>query len=221
MTEQYSVVIPAYNAEAFLADCLESVFSQTTPPSEVICVDDGSLDATSEIARSYPAVTLIHQANRGCSSARNAALRVATSSVIAFCDADDVWLPEKMTHQLTDLEGGVAASYCATEEFVSGLSTMSGTRHPQTYCLPMTSCVVVRKAVFNQTGLFDESLLDTEFIDWWSRALAAGISVAVSNEALVRRRIHATNKSRSSYQSPAEFLMLARRHRERMSGGAF
>jgi len=214
------VVVPAYNAEAFLADCLESVFSQTTPPSEVICVDDGSSDATSEIARSYPAVTLIRQENQGCSSARNAALRVATSSVIAFCDADDVWLPEKMTQQLTNIESGVAASYCATEEFVSGLSTMSGTRHPQTYCLPMTSCVVVRKAVFNQTGLFDESLLDTEFIEWWSRVLATGVSVSVSKEVLVRRRIHATNKSRKSYQSPAEFLLLARRHRERMSKGA-
>jgi len=220
MTEQYSVVVPAYNAEAFLADCLESLFSQTTPPSEVICVDDGSSDATSEIARSYPAVTLIHQENQGCSSARNAALRVATSSVIAFCDADDVWLPEKMTRQLTDIEGSVAASYCATEEFVSGLSTMSGTRHPQTYCLPMTSCVVVRKAVFNQTGLFDESLRDTEFIEWWSRVLATGVSVSVSKEVLVRRRIHATNKSRKSYQSPAEFLLLARRHRERISKGA-
>lgn len=220
MKVQYSVVVPAYNAEAFLADCLESVFSQTTPPSEVICVDDGSSDATSEIARSYPAVTLIHQENQGCSSARNTALRVATSSVIAFCDADDVWLPEKMTQQLTNIESGVAASYCATEEFVSGLSTMSGTRHPQTYCLPMTSCVVVRKAVFNQTGLFDESLLDTEFIEWWSRVLATGVSVSASKEVLVRRRIHATNKSRKSYQSPAEFLLLARRHRERMSKGA-
>lgn len=220
MTEKYSVVIPAYNAEVFLAECLDSVFSQTTPPSEVICVDDGSLDATSQVARSYPVVTLIQQENRGCSSARNAALRVAKFPVIAFCDADDVWLPEKMTHQLTDFEGSVAATYCATEEFVSGLSTMSGTRLPQTYCLPLTSCVVVRKAVFNQTGLFDESLRDTEFIEWWSRVLAAGASVAVSNEVLVRRRIHATNKSRKSYQSPAEFLMLARRHRERMSKGA-
>jgi glycosyltransferase involved in cell wall biosynthesis len=219
MTEQYSVIIPAYNAEGFLADCLESVFLQTTPPSEVICVDDGSSDATSEIARSYPVVTLIRQENQGCSSARNAALRVAASSVIAFCDADDVWLPEKMTQQLNDIEGSVAVSYCATEEFVSGLSTMSGTRHPQTYCLPVTSCVVVRKAVFNQTGLFDESIRDTEFIDWWSRVLAAGVSLAVSNEILVRRRIHATNKSRSSFQSPAEFLKLARRHRERMSKG--
>lgn len=220
MTEKYSVVIPAYNAEAFLAECLDSVFSQTTPPSEVICVDDGSFDATSQVARKYPAVTLIHQENRGCSSARNAALRVAKSSIIAFCDADDVWLPEKMTHQLTDFEGSVDATYCATEEFVSGLSTMSGTRLPQTYCLPLTSCVVVRRAVFNQTGLFDESLRDTEFIDWWSRALAASVSVSVSNEVLVRRRIHATNKSRKSYQSPAEFLILARRHRERMSNGA-
>lgn len=220
MTEKYSVVIPAYNAEAFLAECLDSVFSQTTPPSEVICVDDGSFDATSQVARKYPAVTLIHQENRGCSSARNAALLVAKSSIIAFCDADDVWLPEKMTHQLTAFEGSVAATYCATEEFVSGLSTMSGTRLPQTYCLPLTSCVVVRRAVFNQTGLFDESLRDTEFIDWWSRALAASVSVSVSNEVLVRRRIHATNKSRKSYQSPAEFLILARRHRERMSNGA-
>lgn len=217
--EQYSVVIPAFNAEKFLADCLESVLAQTVPPSEVICVDDGSTDATSDIARGYPAVKLVCQDNRGCSAARNSALRVTTTSIIAFCDADDVWLPEKMSRQLKDIQPGTEAGYCATEEFVSGISIMGGARNPQTYCLPLTSSVVVRKEVFGRTGFFDESLRDTEFIEWWARARAAGVSVAVSKDILVRRRIHETNKSRFSYQSPAEFLSLVRQHRERMSRG--
>lgn len=220
MTDQYSVVVPAYNAARFLAECLESVLSQSTPPAEVVCVDDGSVDDTSEVASRYPAVKLIRQENRGCSAARNAALRVVTSPVVAFCDADDLWLPNKMSRQLTAMREGDAASYCATEEFVSGLSTMLGARPASTYCLPLTSCVVVRRTVFDHIGFFDESLRDTEFIDWWSRLQSKGVSIAVCDDVLVRRRIHATNKSRNSYRSPEEFLALVRRHRERVSRGS-
>lgn len=217
MTKKYSVVIPAYNAGKFLSECLESVFSQSTSPFEVICVDDGSVDDTCDVVRQYPAVQLICQQNQGCSAARNAALRVISSEFVAFCDADDIWLPNKMTMQLKLFQNDIAASYCATEEFISELTNMSGARSPRNYCLPLTSCVVIRRTLFDEIGYFDEKLLDTEFIQWWSRVLAAGVSVAVANEVLVRRRIHANNKSRKSYRSPEEFLALVRHHRQRMS----
>jgi glycosyltransferase involved in cell wall biosynthesis len=94
-----SVIIPAFNAERFIALTLESVFAQTLLPAEVIVVDDGSVDRTFEIAREYD-VRIIRQSNMGLAAARNAGIRVATQPWIAFMDADDLWARNKLEQQL-------------------------------------------------------------------------------------------------------------------------
>lgn len=95
-----SVIIPAYNAEAFLRATIESVLSQTSPAHEIIVVDDGSTDATTAVALSFQGrVTLVCQQNQGPSAARNAGIRVATGDWIAFLDADDIMLPNKLSLQ--------------------------------------------------------------------------------------------------------------------------
>ena len=214
---EYSVVIPAFNAQSYLADCIESVSRQTLPPKEIVCIDDGSTDDTSGVALRYPHVTLIRQENQGVSAARNQGLRVTTSPVIAFCDADDVWAEHKMELQMSQILNGNVASYCGTEEFVSDVSTMDGIRQARTYCLPLSSCVVVRRTLIDDVGLFDEGIFDVEFVEWWTRVIAKRVAVARVDAVLVRRRIHGHNKSRMSYRSPAEFLDLVRRHRNRLS----
>lgn len=93
-----SVIIPAYNAERFIALTLESVFAQTLPVAEVIVVDDGSLDRTFEIAQNYN-VRIIRQSNMGLSAARNAGIRAATQPWIALLDADDLWARDKIEQQ--------------------------------------------------------------------------------------------------------------------------
>jgi glycosyltransferase involved in cell wall biosynthesis len=94
---RFSVIIPAYNGAATLARAIASVRTQTLPPHEIIVVDDGSTDATSDVARSFGAVVrLIAQANRGVAAARNTGASAATGDWLAFLDADDWYAPDRL-----------------------------------------------------------------------------------------------------------------------------
>ncbi|MBZ0069291.1 MAG: glycosyltransferase family 2 protein [Thiobacillus sp.] len=97
MNPTFSVIIPAFNAAATLARAIESVRTQSWPAHEIIVVDDGSQDATAEIARQFGGnVRLIRQANAGVSVARNAGAAVATGDWLAFLDADDWYRPDRI-----------------------------------------------------------------------------------------------------------------------------
>ncbi len=98
-----SVVIPAYNAGAHLAEALDSVAAQRRPAAETVVVDDGSSDDSASIARRY-GVRVITQPNRGVAQARNAGITAATMPWIAFLDADDRWHPERLAMQWRALE---------------------------------------------------------------------------------------------------------------------
>lgn len=106
MPAQVSVIIPAYNAAAYLAECLDSVLAQDVAGLEVIVVDDGSVDATRDVARRYvPAVRYVWQENSGGgSSPRNHGARLASSEFLAFFDADDVMCPGRLAAQLACLQ---------------------------------------------------------------------------------------------------------------------
>jgi len=99
-----SAVIPAYNAEEYVGRAIESVLQQTRPAEEVIVVDDGSTDRTAAVVAGFgPKVRLIVQSKAGASGARNAGIKAAQSEWIAFLDADDEWLPEKLKVQMAHL----------------------------------------------------------------------------------------------------------------------
>jgi len=96
-----SVVIPAFNAETTIRTALESVLYQTSPPFECVVVDDGSTDQTQDIVNEFGSrVRSIKQSNRGVSAARNSGISAARGTYVAFLDADDVWLQEKLSCQL-------------------------------------------------------------------------------------------------------------------------
>ena len=97
MTPRFSVIIPAFNAAATLARAIESVSTQSWPAHEIIVVDDGSTDATAEVARQFgETVRLIQQPNRGVSVARNAGATMATGDWLAFLDADDWYANDRI-----------------------------------------------------------------------------------------------------------------------------
>jgi len=96
VSPRFSVVIPAFNAAATLAHAIESVRAQTWPAHEIIVVDDGSTDATAEVAHQFADVRLIRQANSGVSVARNAGAAAATGDWLAFLDADDSFAPDRL-----------------------------------------------------------------------------------------------------------------------------
>lgn len=111
MSLAITVVIPAYNAAAFIGDAVHSVFTQTRLPEEVIIIDDGSTDATPQILESIgknvppgTSLRIIHQQNAGVMAARNRGIAEAHGDWIAFLDADDAWFPEKLHRQTKLLE---------------------------------------------------------------------------------------------------------------------
>jgi glycosyltransferase involved in cell wall biosynthesis len=102
-----SVVVPAYNAERWIAATLDSVAAQTHRALEVIIVDDGSTDGTVAIAEAFarrdPRFRVVRQANAGVAAARNHGASLAQSDLLAFVDADDLWSPDKTKRQLAAL----------------------------------------------------------------------------------------------------------------------
>jgi glycosyltransferase involved in cell wall biosynthesis len=103
-TPQVSVIIPAYNTAQYICQTLESVFSQDHPSVEVIVIDDGSTDNTSQVLEPYlKRIHYVRQPNAGPSAARNHGLSLASGKYIAFLDSDDLLLPGKLTQQATML----------------------------------------------------------------------------------------------------------------------
>ena len=132
MTPRFSVVIPAFNAAATLARAIESVRAQSWPVHEIIVVDDGSRDATAEIARQFEAVHLIQQANSGVSVARNAGAAAATGDWLAFLDADDWYAPDRIKlHAEWIVEDAVLDFLTGDYEYRDEAGTLLGTSMAQ------------------------------------------------------------------------------------------
>lgn len=107
-----SIVVPCYNAEAYIIDCLESIYRQSYDNYELICVDDGSSDMTVDVINQFVRekemqCKLITSSNKGQCSARNIGLREATGDYVFFLDADDLILPQKIQHTVTLIEESV------------------------------------------------------------------------------------------------------------------
>ena len=107
-----SVILPAYNAESTILEAVDSVLSQTDVELELIVVNDGSTDSTLEMlsALSDPRLTILSGSNTGPAAARNRGIKRARGDLIAFIDADDIWLPGKVTNQLAALEAQPSAA---------------------------------------------------------------------------------------------------------------
>jgi len=205
-----SVVIPAYNAGQYIRAAIESVLAQTRPADEVIVVNDGSSDDTRAIVNSYaPRVRLVSQENQGPSVARNTGVQAASSEFIAFLDADDQWLPQKIAVQLEAIRSIPGAVLCYTSLLLNhsdmddpGMDRPDGLQTIQpaaaTADLPdrlrlgnpgiLPSCVMLPRAAFLQAGGFPHHLTIGE--DWalWLRLIALG-PFCVVDEPLTRYRV--------------------------------
>ena len=112
-----SVIIPAYNAEAFLARAIRSVEAQGFRDFEVVVIDDGSTDGTAEVAQGFSSVRCVRGSHGGEAAARNRGLDEARGELVAFVDADDEWLPEKLDRQVGFMES-VGSSFSYTDSYV-------------------------------------------------------------------------------------------------------
>lgn len=102
---RFSIIIPAYNAEAYLQRCLDSIFSQEFTDYEVIVIDDGSTDGTATLLEGYPQVKVIHQENHGMATARNRGIDKAKGEYILFVDSDDELMPHALSNLAPQING--------------------------------------------------------------------------------------------------------------------
>lgn len=230
-----SAIIPAYNAQAHLAECLANVSKQCGPfTMEIIVVDDGSQDATSDIARRHPGVRCVSQPNAGPSAARNAGISMAQGEFIAFLDADDLWPEDKLATQLRillqhpeaalvfgDCRQFNAGGHWPQTEFETnglGLATWgSGQLVPQAYSKLLennfitTGSVVARRAMLDEAGGFAEDLRLVEDLDLWLRMARRHPIAWCGLECLLRRR-HDANISGNAEAVALAYLEVLGRH---------
>jgi glycosyltransferase involved in cell wall biosynthesis len=195
------VVVPCYNAANYLPRALESVLAQTYIDFCICAVDDGSTDRTPEILKRYSGFGLhFRQEHAGQAAARNLGVRMSKSRYVAFLDADDYWLPEKLERQIAVLEQnpgvGLVCSDCATlRDGKIGSSYFENCKVPRTgrlferltrECFIFTPTVVVRRECLEEEGLFNESLAVSEDFNLWLR-IAARWEIAVVPEVLAIR----------------------------------
>ena len=204
-----TTVIPAFNAEAFLGEAIESVFSQDYPDVEVIVVDDGSTDGTAELAECFSGVRLIGQRNQGPAAARNAAIAAARGELIALLDADDLMAPGRLRTQAGYLMSHPeAAGVIGLQEnvFVGGVDPPQWiARHearpeedPNGNSLPINGdhaapSLVARRRVYDTVGGYDPSYLYAEDVDWFLRVLETGMTIGTIDEVVLIRRFHGSN----------------------------
>ncbi len=211
-----SVIIPFYNAEKYITQSIESVLNQTHPDWELILINDGSTDNSKNIVKQYlneAKLKYFEQINKGQASARNLGVKNASGELIAFLDADDIWMPNKLetqiplltdsvdlvfsNAQIIDQEGKPTGDYlnpgCG---FFCGFGAFDYLIKGQ-YFVP-TLTVICRKSKIYEVGFFDENdaIRNAEDFDLWSRMLLNGVQFYGTYASTAYYRIHPDQSSR-------------------------
>jgi glycosyltransferase involved in cell wall biosynthesis len=225
-----SIIMPAFNAEAYIGQAIESILAQTYQQWELVVINDGSTDNTQHIVSSFTdhRIRSIYQENRGLAGARNTGIRAAQSNTIALLDSDDLWMPEflKKMKPLLDQHLEAAAVYCGfryineigeeIDSFPSIEVVEPELFHKKlifegNFLIP--SAVLFRKKLAEDVGLFDESLQAVEDADLWIRLSVVRPFIGLP-EALVKYRQHDSNMSKD----PERMVAADYRLREKMFG---
>lgn len=214
MIERISTVIAAFNAEQTIAATIASALAQDWKHHEIVVVNDGSTDSTEAILCEFgDRIRVITQSNRGVAAARNAGVAHATGAVVAFLDADDLWVPSKLSKMMLALERNPAASLAFSEYLnvdesgatcgESSLGHAPSMRELMEICLPpiLTSTWMIPRTIFARSGGFSEAFKGGQgFEDSWLLLLLRELGDFVYvPERLTRYRVAADSESADKY----------------------
>lgn len=217
-----SVVIPTYNSVKFVTEAIDSVLAQTFTDFEILVIDDGSKDETREVlAEKYgKLIRYLYKENGGVSTARNFGIENAKGKYIAFLDADDIWLPEKLEKQMRAFAENpkFKAGYTSLRKVTDDLKPIGIIENERTDSLiedlllkgnivGSPSSVIYLRELFKISGGFDKTL--SQCADWemWIR-LAIQTDFIFIKEPLVNYRIHASNMSKNASLLEKDSLLL-------------
>ncbi len=194
-----SVIIPVYNAERYVAEAIESVLAQTYNPVEIIVIDDGSTDGSAKVIKRFPSVQYYSQPNTGISAARNRGIEQAQGTFFAFLDADDLWVEDKLTLQMSAFKNDpdLDIVFGHVKQFYSPeLETSQNDKPPITNSqMPghIPSAMLIKRDAFFRVGLFETNWQMGEFASWYLRSLEQGLQNLMLPDLVTWRRLHETN----------------------------
>ena len=207
MFSTVGVAIPAYNAELWLAQAIDSLLAQTSPPGDILVLDDGSTDATAAVAERFEApVRVVTQENAGIGAARNRAVELVRGEIVAFLDADDLYTQSSIAIRL-----GVLAAHPHVDvvfgherrfaEVLDGRPVPIGSPHPS----PLPGSMLVRRSALQRVGPFPAGVRVAEGLDWLLRARELSVQDLTVDDQVVWRRVHGENNSLRHRDSMGEF----------------
>ena len=228
-TPRISVVIPAFNAAWCIRTALDSVLAQDWGDFEIIVVNDGSTDETSAILSQYGTrLQVVSQRNSGLSAARNAGIRRACGEYVALLDADDSWLPTKLSRQMALMTDEPDLVFCST---TARIQTADGTHLGEWRCgardgvtleqifavnahiAGSGSAVLARRHPLLELGGFDEGLRSLEDIDMWMRLAAISGYVCIDEPlAVISKRRDSMSGNLNGMRTSALMVMKKNRH---------
>lgn len=185
-----SVIIPMYKAVPLVAEAIESILSQTLPVTRIIAVEDGPSDGSGDfVASRFPTVQVVRKVHGGLADTLNHGLAQVRTELVAFLDHDDRWLPRKTAAQVAALAADAALDmvFCHAEQFVS---TEDGERIVAALPGIAKAGGLFRMHAVRRVGPFGAG---HDFLDWYARAMEAGLRYTVLDEVLFQRRIHENN----------------------------
>ncbi len=221
-----SVIIPVYNCEKYLQYAIDSVLNQTKIPTEIIVIDDGSTDQTKKIIDSYKGqIKSIFKEHSGLSDTLNVGIKHAKGKYLAFLDADDLWIEEKLEIQFEAIsENNVDMVFGYIEQFISPELNDQEKKKVliNKKILPGYSrdTLFIKKDAFFKVGFFSSNYQLGEFIEWYSRAKDLDLSSIMLPNILAKRRIHLKNMTRKTltdrnyYAKMIKSILERRRSRE-------
>ncbi len=210
-----SVIITTYNIETYIVEAIQCALDQTYPAHEIIVVDDGSSDNTSEVVKKFgDKIQYYQQANGGVSAARNTGLIKASQPYIAFLDGDDLWPNEKLEKQVQVLmqqpELDLVLSH--TQNFHNpdvDPQQIANSKEPMN-AMPgyMAGAMLVKREVFEKVGVFSTHVKVGEFMDWYLRVKENNLKFVVMPDILLQRRLHSNNLGRREHKSQVDYVRI-------------
>lgn len=204
LPETYDTVIPVYNGAPYIGQAIESVIRQQPKARQIIVIDDCSTDETPNILKKFGnQINVIrHGINRGLPAARNTGIRAGDSGLIAFLDADDAWIEGKIEKQIKEFKDTLSIGLCYTD-IIDCDSNLNPDHPPRGFrkrkgeyvfnelyyeAFPIPpSTVMVRREIFENCGMFDETMLRAEDYECWLR-IAMRYPISCIAEPLCLRR---------------------------------
>ncbi len=195
-----SVIIPVFNCAKYLGEAIESVLEQTYKPIEIIVVNDGSTDNSQAVAKSYSNNIKYHyQENSGIGAARNKGIELSKGDYLAFLDADDLWVKNRLEIQMEVLKSSeqVDVVFGHVEQFLSPEIFEELERKYKCPEKPMpgrlASTILISKEKLLKVGHYTSIRNLGADLDWYLRAKESKLKIKMLDTTLLKRRIHTTN----------------------------